>query len=603
MSNMLQRRFASDTSPHLLTGSSTDWQGETHLVAEIALGDANYSIEDSAAALLAADLAILETADAVTVAGSHAGALRVAEYLALTELAIQGYWGFVIEDTPAALLGADPEIFFSADYVALTGNAAGSLSLVEQETLATITSELGWSYSITDSADNLMEIDWGEAISSASSVSVAAGAAAAASLNAADNLIEQVLNATAVGEITGSAAAIAQAVSAEGIDTAADVAVTIAAGVALASDLGIIVVNTSAVVDATALAVISGNANQVAFVLNFPGINSAPDAAVTVDAGPAAAADLNSIDQKTTKPIDASLVTSINGIAAEIAVALSSGGIETPLDIAVTVNAGAADAADLAMIDGNTSARVNARAVSMIKGSAEEIAAIMASDSIVMSAGVAAKLYAGAATAADLTSIDRHSTTAVDAGLITQITGTAAEILRVVGSSGIVLAENFDVIVTDMIDATELATIEATNGNGVVRQATAALEPVFLVAMPAMASYSISSGIFANLIDCAGAQTFHVAAGGKLNLIGSDGHNLIVFDDCVPTDVMVTHSGATAIFSSVADAAQIAWIATDWLYAPAQTIAFSDGSQMELTLVGNRMLLGGAAISEIGDFL
>ncbi len=94
-----------------------------------------------------------------------------------------------------------------------------------------------------------------------------------------------------------------------------------------------------------------------------------------------------------------------------------------------------------------------------------------------------------------------------------------------------------------------------------------------------------------------------MAGGGKLNLIGSDGHNLIVFDDIVPADMTLFRSGATAIFSSAVEATQIAWVTMDWLYAPAQTIAFSDGSQMELTLVGNSMQLGGVAVAEIGEFL
>jgi len=604
MSNAQQRRFANDTVAHLLSVSPTDWQGEVHLADEIALGDINYSIEDSAVALLAADSEILAAANAVTVAGSHAGTLRVADYFSLIELAIQEYWGFAIEDSPAALLGVvDPEFFDFADYVAVTGNDAGSLNLVERENLAMVTSGNDWAYRIVDSADNLMEADWVASIGSASSVSILAGAAAADSLNAADNLIAQILDATAVNQINGSAAAIATAVSAEGIDTAPDVAAIVAAGAALASDLGIIIDNTYAVVDAAALTAISGAANQLGFILSFPGIYTAPDVALTVAPGPAAAADLNSMDQKTTRPIDAGMVISINGNAAEIAVALSSGGIEKSPDIAVTVNAGAVDAADLATIDSNTSARVNARAVSLIGGPTELIAAVIGSDGIAMSSEVATIPDAGAAMAAHLISIDRHAGAAVDASQITQIIGTAAELLRAVDSPGVLLPSNFDVIVTGLIDTAELATLEEANGSGAVHQATAALAPAYLEAVPAMASHVIRSGTFMNLVDCAGSQTFHVAAGGKLNLIGSDGDNLIVFDDYVAADLLVSRSGATAIFSLAADATQIAWIDTDWLYAPVQTIAFGDGSQMELTLVGNSMSLGGAAISEIGALL
>ena len=604
MSNVLHHRFANDYARALPTASSTDWQGETHPLAEITLGDTNYSIEDTATALLAADPAILAAADAVTVAGSYAETLTVADYLALSERTSSGYyWGYCIEDSAAALLGADPEILIAADDVSLTDNDAGSLTIAELGTLETLTSSPGWTYAITDSAANLLGVAWNEPVISATAVSLVAGAVAADSLNTLDSLFEWVVDATAVTEIAGSAATIAQSVSATGIDTSTDVAATIAAGDALAADLDLITVNTSAVVDATALTGIRGTATLLAYMLNFTGINIAPDMLVTVDAGPANAADLNGMDQKTTKPIDASLVTLIAGDAVEIAAALGAISIDTAADVAVRVNAGAVIAADLATIDGNTESRVNARAVSMISGSAGEIAAVIESNGIVMAPDLAAKPDAGEVMATDLIGIVRHTTARLDAGLITAIIGTAAEILRVIDSPGILLAENFDAVVTGLIDSAEIATIEAANGSGTVSQTITAPAPVYLVATPATTSYGVSSGIFANLIDCAGAQTFHVAGGGKLNLIGSDGHNLIVFDDIVPADMTLSRSGATAIFSSAAEATQIAWVTMDWLYAPAQTIAFSDGSQMELTLVGNSMQLGGVAVAEIGEFL
>lgn len=579
--------------------TSNDWQGETLPVGEISPGDTNYSVEDSAAALLAADPAILEAAAEVSITDWSAGTLRVDEQLALTTLTTADGWIYDIADSAAALLGADMAVLSGADYVTLIGGNAGALLIADQRILAILTSDFDWTYSLTDTAANLLEVEADEPITSATSVSVSAGAAAATDLNGIDSNILQVLDASAVTEITGTAAEVAVALGADGIDTAADVAVSIDASAALASDLNTIAINTTAVVDARAVTEIIGTAAEIASVIDSENMDMAADVAVTIDAGPAAAADLISIDRNTTKTVDASLVTMISGAAAEIAAAIGADGMDTAFDVAVT-------ASDLDTIDDNTSAVVNARPIRALTGAAELIAAVICSDGIDTAADVAVKPDAGAAAAADLNSIDSHTTAAVAARLITAIAGTATEILKLVAAQGISMAANYDVSVTGSIDAAELAVIDAANGSGTLRAdsgTSSTLEPAYLILTPTTPALTIANGIFANVIDSAGAQVIHVAAGGRLSLSGSDGHNLIVFDDYAPTDLSVSHSGATAIFSLNTDSTQIAWIATDSAYAPAQTLAFSDGSQTELTLVGSSLQFGGVAVADAGEFL
>lgn len=228
---------------------------------------------------------------------------------------------------------------------------------------------------------------------------------------------------------------------------------------------------------------------------------------------------------------------------------------------------------------------------------------LMAAETDEPIAGATSSSVSAGAAAADLNTIDSHTTAAIDARLITGIAGTATEILKFVAAKGISTTANYDGSVTGTIDAAELAVIDAANGSVTVKVDSNALEPAYLILTPTTPALTIADGIFANVIDCAGAQVIHVAAGGKLNLIGSDGHNLIVFDDYAPTDLSVSHSGATAIFSLSADSTPIAWIATDSAYAPAQTLAFSDGSQTELTLVGSSLQFGGVAVAEAGEFL
>jgi len=81
----------------------------------------------------------------------------------------------------------------------------------------------------------------------------------------------------------------------------------------------------------------------------------------------------------------------------------------------------------------------------------------------------------------------------------------------------------------------------------------------------------------------------------------ADGHNVLVFDDFIASALTVTHSGTTVIFSS--GSTQIASIATDATYAPSQTITYSDGSSVELTLVGSTLALDGVTIGTVGTIL
>ena len=89
---------------------------------------------------------------------------------------------------------------------------------------------------------------------------------------------------------------------------------------------------------------------------------------MTVDDATVTAANLISLDAKTTVKIDASLVGEITGAGTDIAKALSSLGITHAVDVAVIVSAGTAAATDLNTIDFQTSATIDATAVSTISG-------------------------------------------------------------------------------------------------------------------------------------------------------------------------------------------------------------------------------------------
>jgi hypothetical protein len=105
-------------------------------------------------------------------------------------------------------------------------------------------------------------------------------------------------------------------------------------------------------------------------------------------------------------------------------------------------------------------------------------------------------------------------------------------------------------------------------------------------------SWTVSNGVVAKVIDALGDQVIHIAAGGKLILTGSEGHNVVVFDAFQLGDLTVSRSGSTVIFSDNATPTshQIASIAVT-SFAPSQTIGFSDGTHVELTLTGTTLAL------------
>jgi hypothetical protein len=141
------------------------------------------------------------------------------------------------------------------------------------------------------------------------------------------------------------------------------------------------------------------------------------DANLKLAAASTAAADLNTIDTATSAVVDATAVTEITGIAATLATAIGSAGIDTAAGVDATVSAGVAAAADLNTIDTATSAVVDATAVTEITGSAADFATLItAKDADPATITLAAHFSAtvtGAFTMAGFDAIDAATTGAV----------------------------------------------------------------------------------------------------------------------------------------------------------------------------------------------
>ena len=78
---------------------------------------------------------------------------------------------------------------------------------------------------------------------------------------------------------------------------------------------------------------ITGSASAIATAMGSSGISDAADVTATVDAGSAAAADLNTIDSNTETAVAATAVTEITGSASAIATAMGSTGINDAADV------------------------------------------------------------------------------------------------------------------------------------------------------------------------------------------------------------------------------------------------------------------------------
>ena len=351
-------------------------------------------------------------------------------------------------------------------------------------------------------------------------VTVTTASVAATALTAIDNATSVKVSAAAVGTITGSAAEIATAISSRAtITLSGSVATTVAAGSAAASDLLTIDQYTTTNVGATAVIEIVGTAADIANAVSSSTINTGGSVATIISIGSATATDLNTIDTNTLAIVDATAITGITGNTSSILIALNSSGIDVPNDFNVYVNdlinvgdanfidnkngtgvttatisngnvsqllllttSGAVNdytilvtdievqATDLISIDTKTTKTLNALAVLTIVGTAFDIAQAISSNSINTSTTVAANIDEGTAAAADIITIDFWTTTPVDATKVTLITGSAVDIISVETSKiGIDQPTNYAIEVdSGLATVIQANFMDVSNGSGTI---------------------------------------------------------------------------------------------------------------------------------------
>jgi hypothetical protein len=326
---------------------------------------------------------------------------------------------------------------------------------------------------------------------------------------------------------------------------------------------------------------------------------------------------------------DTVLYTSITDTAANLVV--NTGTYVTGSHSAIVSDTGTVTAAQLNSINVLTTGLVDASLATVVTGTVAEVTAALVTsngttdDKIKHSASVTIDISDRVSIAA-LTAIDGITTGTVN---YTSITDTAANLATLSGTTWTAnsyITSGKNVFITGNIDPAELAAIDAANVNGTVTLLDLRLSAPTLIldlrsSAPTLTSSSypnstypgiitnntlakITNNTVAKINDAPGDQTFEIEAGGKLVLENVQGHNVIKFDEYSASELSVTYLGTTAIFTASLDPnkPQIASIAMT-NQGPSQTITYSNGSHVELTLTGTTLALDGVIILNTGTIL
>ncbi len=493
-----------------ITGTLADALNATDDQAALAT-NANVNITlDAAATAAAADLNTLDgrTGGLVTATGIAAITGTLADALTATATANQGQLdtaGNVNITLDAAATAA------AADLNTLDGQTTG---LVTATGIAAITGSL---------VDALNATDDQGALDTAAGVNITLDAAASADafdLNTLDGRTTGQITATGIAEIVGNAAAVVIAAGSAGLDTAADVALTVTDGNATAAQANTLGGLTTGVVTATV------DADTATNLVTATAANGDANDALTftVNGGTAAAADLITLDGRTSVAVGATAITLITGTAAAVINAVDDQTtIDTAADVALTVNAGTATAAqantlggfttgvvtatvdadtaaalvaatatngdandaltftvnggtaaaaDLITLDGRTSVAVGATGITLITGSVAD--ALNATDdqaTIDTADNVNITLAAGTATATELNTLDGRTTGLVNATAISGITGSAAEFATLINaqnSGQVTLSGSFNATITGTSTVAQVNTVDVITSGTVV---------------------------------------------------------------------------------------------------------------------------------------
>jgi len=354
------------------------------------------------------------------------------------------------------------------------------------------------------------------------SITITDTAADAAALNGLDEKTTVAINAKSLTSLTGTAAAIASAMSTKGIGLVDNVAVNVTSGTATVSQANTIDAATTGVVTATlaagdmaSLATLSGSDNAYSITITDTSLEAAAlnslngktsidinIAAVTtligtltnlkivyegtgIQAGnlgnealklsdtsltAANLAVLNALNLSTSGNIDAAALKSIAGPLADV-VTTYGGGIINLDNTAITINDTSFDDANLASIEGingNTSGTINLSALTSLTGSIANLLTLYSASGYSGLGNEAIAIIDTTATTANLNGLDKRTTGVIDASSLASITGSLTEALSAYGSTG------FSGLGDELVTITD-ASVTAANLNSLDTRTTATI--------------------------------------------------------------------------------------------------------------------------------
>ncbi|MHA3959763.1 Ig-like domain-containing protein [Synechococcus sp. LTW-G] len=199
----------------------------------------------------------------------------------------------------------------------------------------------------------------------------------AVDLNEIDNATTRIIDGSGIESITGTAADISTALNSIGITGLGNANAILTDTSLSASVLNTLDAHTSGTINATSITTLTGAAADVnsAYSANGSGITGLGNEAVTLSDTTLAASVLNTLDSNTSGTIDATSITTLTGAAADINSAYSANGsgITGLGNEAVTLSDTTLAASVLNTLDGNTSGIINASSITSLSGSAAEV--------------------------------------------------------------------------------------------------------------------------------------------------------------------------------------------------------------------------------------
>jgi len=257
---------------------------------------------------------------------------------------------------------------------------------------------------------------------------------AVSDLNLLDGKTSGTIDAGTITTLTGTTADVTTAYNSAGISNLGNEAVTISDTTLAAADLNTLDGKTSGIIDATTVTTLTGTTAVVTTAYNSAGISNLGNEAVTISDTTLAAADLNTLDGKTSGTINAGTVTTFTGLAADLLLTYASLEISGRGDEAVTVSDASVSAANLNTLDGSTSGVVNSKAATTVTGSAGDfgtLVAAQASGTVQVSASFNATIT-GNSTVAQASLVDGITTGTVTSTIDDTFTAVAAAASTVV---------------------------------------------------------------------------------------------------------------------------------------------------------------------------